>query len=65
MDGDEEEHESDESEEERDEEQGEKSHNGGRRQSLHLPVERRVDVASMVSALQQEGQTFLNYFINE
>lgn len=65
MDGDEEEDESDESEEERDEEQGEKSQNGGRRQSLPLPVERRVDVASTVSALQQEGETFLIYLINE
>lgn len=53
---DEEEDESDESEEERDEEQ-EQSHNGGRRRSLQLPAGRRVDVASMVSALQQEGET--------
>lgn len=64
MDGDEKEDESDESEE-GDEEQGEKSQKGGRRQSLHLPVERRVDVASMVSALQQEGETFLKYLTNE
>ncbi|CAG11760.1 unnamed protein product, partial [Tetraodon nigroviridis] len=53
---DEEEDESDESEEERDEEQ-EQSHNGGRRRSLQLPAGRRVDVASMVSALQQEGMS--------
>lgn len=65
VEGDEEEDESDESEEERDEEQGEKSQNGGRRQSLPLPLERRVVVASMASALQQEGETFLKYFINE
>lgn len=64
VDGDEEEDESDESEEETDEEQEEKSQNGGRHQSLHLPVERRVVVASMASALQQEGETFLKYFIN-
>lgn len=65
MDGDEEEKDSDESEEEeRDEEQGEKSQNGGRRQSLHLPVEGRVNVASMVSGLQKEGETFLKYLMN-
>lgn len=52
------EEESDESEEEREEEQAEKSQNGGRRsQSLHLPVEMGVDVASMVSDLQLEGET--------
>lgn len=65
VDGDEEEDDSDESEEEEgDEEQGERSQNGGRRQSLHLPVEGRVNVAPMVSALQQEGETFLKYLIN-
>lgn len=65
MDGDEEEDDSDESEEEeRDEEQGERSQNGGRRQSPHLPVEGRVNVAPMVSGLQQEGETFLKYEIN-
>lgn len=67
MDGDKEEDDSDESEEEeeeRDEEQGERSQNGGRRQSLHLPVEGRVNVAPMVSGLQQEGETFLKYLIN-
>lgn len=66
VDGDEEEDDSDESEveEERDEEQGERPQNGGRRQSLHLPVEGRVNVAPMVSGLQEEGETFLKYFIN-
>lgn len=60
MHGDEEEDESDESEEEREEKQGENSENGGRRsQSLHLPVERRVDVASIVSGLQLEGEIYL------
>lgn len=57
--GDEEELDSDESEEGRDEDHGEKSQNGGgRSQSPHLPGERRADVASMVSALQQEGEMF-------
>lgn len=65
MDGDDEEVESDESEDERDKEQGQKSQNGGRCQSLPLPVERRVDVASMVSALQQEGETLLNTQLKE
>eukprot|EP00066_Takifugu_rubripes_P022734 XP_011612000.1 PREDICTED: protein timeless homolog [Takifugu rubripes] len=52
----EDEFESDESEEEGEEKQGGNSENGGRsRQSLHLPVERRVDVASVVSDLQLEG----------
>lgn len=61
---DEEEDESDETEEER-EEQEEISQNGGRGiRSLQLPVERRVDVTSMVSALQQEGETFLKYLLN-
>lgn len=64
MDGDKEEDESDESEEESDEEQEEKSKNGGRCQSLHLPVERTVVVASMASALRQEGKTFLKELIN-
>lgn len=62
--GDEEEDESDESEEER-EEQGEISQNGGRSgRSLQVPVERRVDVTSMVSALQREGEMFLKYMLN-
>lgn len=60
MHGDEEEDESDESEEEEEEKQGENSENGGRRsQSLHLPVEKRVDVASVVSDLQMEGEIYL------
>lgn len=53
-----EEDESEESEEEADGERENKSENGGRRsQSLHSPVERRADLGSMVSALQQEGET--------
>lgn len=58
-DEDEGEDESEESEEETDgEREADKSQNGGRRnQSLHSPVERRADVGSMVSALQQEGET--------
>lgn len=61
--GNEEEDESDDSEEEREEEQGEKSPNGGRRsQSLHLPE--GVDVASMVSDLQLEGETFSKYLLS-
>lgn len=66
MHGDEEEDESDESEEEGEEKQGENSENGGRgSQSLHLPVERRVDVSSVVSDLQLEGEIYLQntYFI--
>lgn len=60
MHGDEEEDESDDSEEEGEEKQGENSENGGRRsQSLHLPVEGRVDVASVVSGLQLEGEIYL------
>lgn len=64
MHGDEEEDESDESEEEGEEKQGENSQNGGRRnQSLHLPVERRVDVASVVSDLQLEGEISSKYLL--
>lgn len=68
VDGDDEdegEDESEESEEEMDEErEKEKSQNGGRRsQSLHSPVEMRADVGSMVSALQQEGETVLKDYV--
>lgn len=60
MHGDKEEEEPDESDEEGEEGQEEKSENGGRRsQSLHLLVERRVDVASVVSDLQLEGELYL------
>lgn len=58
-DEDEGEDESEESEEETDgEREADRSQNGGRRsQSLQSPVERRADLGSLVSALQQEGET--------
>lgn len=55
----EEEDKSDESEEEGDEEEERvNSQNGGRSKSLHLPLERRADVVSMVYALKNEGEIF-------